>query len=118
MGLPTYVELSYVLGLTDSISRCLNVRGNGQGFKDHEMLMALILLNLAGGMLPSGKFGVKADYANDLARLDVSHVTITVNSIDPEIQHGFKVRQTLNYSSKMTIMALYKITPPLKGRGA
>ena len=48
-GLPMYLELSYVMGLTDSISRCLNVRDNGQGFKDHEMLMSLILLNLAGG---------------------------------------------------------------------
>jgi len=48
-GLPNYLELSYTLGLIDSIGRYVNVRESGQGFTDSEMLMSLVLLNLAGG---------------------------------------------------------------------
>ena len=48
-GLPSYLELSYALGLCESIGEYLNVRDSGQGFTDSEMIMSLILLNLAGG---------------------------------------------------------------------
>jgi len=48
-GLPTYLELSYVLGLRESIGAHVKVRDGGRGFRDDEMIMSLILLNLAGG---------------------------------------------------------------------
>ncbi|MFC1833203.1 hypothetical protein ACFL2Q_00545 [Thermodesulfobacteriota bacterium] len=48
-GLPNYLELSYTLGLIDSVGRYVNVRDGGQGFTDSEMVMSLVLLNLAGG---------------------------------------------------------------------
>lgn len=48
-GLPNYLELSYTLGLIDSIGAYVNVRDGGQGFTDSEMVMSLVLLNLAGG---------------------------------------------------------------------
>lgn len=48
-GLPGYLELSYVMGLTQSIPEYVRVRDGGQGFTDSEMVMSLILLNLAGG---------------------------------------------------------------------
>jgi len=48
-GLPTYLELSYILGLSDAIDEHVRVRDGDQGFTDREMVMSLILLNLAGG---------------------------------------------------------------------
>ena len=48
-GLPTYVELGHILGLSDAIDAHMSVRDKGQGFTDREMIMSLILLNLAGG---------------------------------------------------------------------
>ena len=48
-GLPAYLDLSYVMGLTSGIGTYVKVREGGQGFADAEMIMSLILLNLAGG---------------------------------------------------------------------
>lgn len=48
-GLPTYLDLAYVMGLGGSIADHVQVRANGQGFTDAEMVMSLVLLNLAGG---------------------------------------------------------------------
>ena len=48
-GLASYVELSYMMGLSDSIGRHVGIRDGGQGCTDSEMVMSLILLNLAGG---------------------------------------------------------------------
>lgn len=49
-GLPTYLDLAQAAGLRDAIRRHLNVRGEGsQGWTDSQMIMTLILLNLAGG---------------------------------------------------------------------
>lgn len=58
-GLPPYLELAQVLGLSESIERNLKIRENGQGYSDRQILMPLILLNLAGG-----------DCVDDLARLE------------------------------------------------
>lgn len=58
-GLPPFMELSHVLGLYDSIDRNLKFRENGQGYADRQIVMPLILLNLAGG-----------DCVDDLARLE------------------------------------------------
>ncbi len=49
-GLPTYLDLSQAAGLRDSIFRHLNIRSDSkQGWSDHQIVMSLILLNLAGG---------------------------------------------------------------------
>src|SRR5450631_3014735 len=48
-GLPTYLDLASVCGLQASIDRHVGVRRGTQGWSDAQMLMSLILLNLAGG---------------------------------------------------------------------
>jgi len=49
-GLPAYLDLAQAAGLSSAIRRHLQIRGQGsQGWSDHQMVMALILLNLAGG---------------------------------------------------------------------
>ncbi len=48
-GLPTYLDLACVMGLSSSIAEHVQVRDSGQGFSDAEMVMSLVLLNLAGG---------------------------------------------------------------------
>ena len=48
-GLPTYLELGYVMGLSKAIENRLKVRSGDQGWSDCETVMALILLNLADG---------------------------------------------------------------------
>lgn len=49
-GLPAYLDLAHVAGLRDAIRLHLQVRGEGsQGWSDSQIIMALILLNLAGG---------------------------------------------------------------------
>jgi len=49
-GLPTYLDLAQASGLRDAIQGHLSVRGEGtQGWTDSQVVMALILLNLAGG---------------------------------------------------------------------
>jgi len=49
-GLPAYLDLAAVCGLTDSIRRHLTVNSNKQqGWSDEQIVMSLVLLNLAGG---------------------------------------------------------------------
>ena len=48
-GLPLYLDLAKVVGLSESIQRHLRVRDKGQGWTDGQVVMALIMLNLAGG---------------------------------------------------------------------
>lgn len=48
-GLPLYLELAHVSGLMESIRSHLSVRDGGQGWTDTQVVMGLILLNLAGG---------------------------------------------------------------------
>ena len=48
-GLSAYLDLSRVIGLTKSIQRHLKVREGGQGWTDSQMVLSLVLLNLAGG---------------------------------------------------------------------
>jgi hypothetical protein len=48
-GLPTYLEFGYVMGLSRAIENRLKIRSGDQGWSDAETVMALILLNLAGG---------------------------------------------------------------------
>ena len=48
-GLAVYLEMVEAIGLGESISRHVKVREGGQGWTDRQMVIALILLNLAGG---------------------------------------------------------------------
>ena len=48
-GLPTYLDLAHVLGLRDSITRHVRVRQGEQGWTDAQVILSLVLLNLAGG---------------------------------------------------------------------
>jgi len=49
-GLPPYLELAVASGLTDSIRRHLRVcSGQKQGWADTQIVMSLVLLNVAGG---------------------------------------------------------------------
>ena len=58
-GLMPYLDLAYLSGLIKSIERHVNARSGHQGWSDREMLLSLILLNIAGG-----------DVVNDINRLE------------------------------------------------
>ena len=47
--LPLYLDLAWVTGVVDSIRRHLKVRDGHQGWTDEQVVVALVLLNLAGG---------------------------------------------------------------------
>ena len=48
-GLPAYLDLSRVAGLSKSVERHVRLREGGQGWTDSQMITSLVLLNLAGG---------------------------------------------------------------------
>lgn len=48
-GLHVYLDLAQVIGLSKSIEKHLKVRKGGQGWSDSQIVLSLILLNLAGG---------------------------------------------------------------------
>jgi hypothetical protein len=48
-GLPVYLDLAEVVGLGGAIERHLHVREGGQGWSDKQVVMSVVLLNLAGG---------------------------------------------------------------------
>jgi hypothetical protein len=48
-GLANYLELSRIMGLSESIGNHVGVRDKEQGFTDSEVIMSLVFLNLAGG---------------------------------------------------------------------
>jgi hypothetical protein len=48
-GLPLYLDLVHVVGLRESIDRHMKVRGGEQGWADSQVILSLVLLNLAGG---------------------------------------------------------------------
>lgn len=48
-GIPLYLDLSRVMGLTDSIRRHVRLTEGKQGWTDEQLVLPLILLNLAGG---------------------------------------------------------------------
>ena len=48
-GLPVYLDLARVTGLSKSIEKHLRVRKGGQGWRDSQIVLSLVLLNLAGG---------------------------------------------------------------------
>ncbi|MBI4746211.1 MAG: hypothetical protein HY786_06675 [Deltaproteobacteria bacterium] len=48
-GLPPYLDLAHVSGLIRHIREHLQIRKDGQGWTDQEIVLSLIQLNLAGG---------------------------------------------------------------------
>jgi len=48
-GLPVYLDLAKVIGLSKSIQKHVKIRRNSQGWTDAQMLLSLVLLNLSGG---------------------------------------------------------------------
>jgi len=48
-GLPVYLDLAWIAGMGKSIEEHLRVRVGGQGWTDSEVVLSLVLLNLAGG---------------------------------------------------------------------
>jgi len=48
-GLPAYLDLAHTIGISKSIHTHLKVHAGGQGWTDNRMVMALVLLHLAGG---------------------------------------------------------------------
>ena len=48
-GLPPYLELACVAGLAGSIEKNLKIRAGSQGWTDTEQILALTMLNIAGG---------------------------------------------------------------------
>ena len=48
-GLPVYLDLIFAGGLFESIASNVKVRNGDQGWKDRQMILSLILLNLSGG---------------------------------------------------------------------
>ena len=48
-GLPVYLDLAHVVGLSKSVEEHLGVRIGSQGWTDSQVIMSLMLLNLAGG---------------------------------------------------------------------
>ena len=48
-GLPAYLDLAAVARLGESVRRHVGVREGAQGWTDAQMVMSLVMLNLAGG---------------------------------------------------------------------
>lgn len=60
-GLPAYLDLAYSAGLPRSIERHIRIRAGGQGWTDSEMIMSLVMLNLAGGQCVEDLNGLEGD---------------------------------------------------------
>ena len=58
-GLPAYLDLAKVIGLSRSIQQHLKIRAGSQGWTDSQMVLSLILLNLIGG-----------DYVEDIKKVE------------------------------------------------
>ena len=48
-GLPAYLDLAKVIGLSKSIRKHLQVKESKQGWTDSQVVLSIVLLNLAGG---------------------------------------------------------------------
>ena len=48
-GLPAYLDLAKVMGLGKSIRKHLKVKEGKQGWTDSQVVLSIVLLNLAGG---------------------------------------------------------------------
>jgi len=60
-GLPIYLDLARVIGLSKSIEKHMKIRENSQGWTDLQMVLAIVLLNIAGGNKVSDLKTLEAD---------------------------------------------------------
>ncbi len=83
-GLPVYLDLAKVIGLSKSIQKHLTVRENLQGWTDSQMVLSLVLLNLAG-----------EDFVDELKILEADEGFCQI--LQKSETHGLsrKVRRTL-----------------------
>ena len=79
-GLPLYLDLAHVMGMSQSVDKQLGVHTNSQGWSDSEVAMSLILLNLSGG-----------ECVEDLNRLESDDGFCRI--LDRTQMHGMSLRQ-------------------------
>ncbi|MFQ5329902.1 MAG: IS1380 family transposase, partial [Thermodesulfobacteriota bacterium] len=48
-GLPVYMDMIHQAGLVESITRSIGIREDSQGWTDSQVVISLVMLNLAGG---------------------------------------------------------------------
>jgi hypothetical protein len=60
-GLPTYLDLAAVCGLGGSIEKHVGIRTDSPGWSDAQIVLAIILLNLAGGNCVNDLFLLQSD---------------------------------------------------------
>ena len=85
-GLPVYLDLAKVIGLSKSIQQHLKIRTNGQGWTDSQVVTSLVLLNLAGGTCVEDltwRSHVKILEADEKESLAPVHFTRDLNSNEP-----------------------------------
>lgn len=75
-GLPAFLDLGQVLGLAEAADRYLAARQGSQGFSDAQMVMAGVLLNLAGGDCVDDLERLEGDegFARLLRRVELRHL--------------------------------------------
>ena len=60
-GLPLYLDLAEVIGLSKSIEKHLKIRKNKQGWTDTQIVLGIVILNIAGGSKVSDLKTLEAD---------------------------------------------------------
>ena len=60
-GLPIYLDLAKVIGLSKSIEKHLKIRENKQGWTDTQMVLSIVMLNITGGSKVSDLKTLEAD---------------------------------------------------------
>ena len=76
-GLPLYLDLARVVCLSKSIQKHLKIKEGGQGWTDVQMVISLILLNLAGGECVDDLKILEADegFCEILCKIEVDGLT-------------------------------------------
>lgn len=71
-GLPLYMDLAIAIGLPKIVAKHLNIKTNRRGWKDLQMIVSLILLNLSGGESVSDLDVLNADegFAKIIQRIE------------------------------------------------
>lgn len=75
-GLPLYLELAHVLGMVESIRQRVTAREGTQGWTDCQVVMGIILLNIAGGSCVEDMERLEADagFGELLRRAELNHL--------------------------------------------
>jgi hypothetical protein len=75
-GLLLYLELAHVAGMVEAVRNNLSIRAHGDGWSDVQIVMALILLNLAGGSAVDDieRLGEDEGFVEILRRAQLHHL--------------------------------------------